>query len=543
MSTDNMKSLLQIFESVEHGTKQQLNESTDTKKTVDMTDKKCTSCKKGTYQETSQHDDMDGVLHCTNCNKSVKRHQPATTKKNISEGIMDVVKQTFNDCVVGYPQGTSEGQFIQGWARAIRAETGRKISLEKLTKLYHDYTERSEEIMKSHGTMDEDSYKDTSGTLKDRIVGEVLNFYTTHGRIPKVSEYSRAVRSKLNSLDFDERSKLHRQANVKALKLAGKQGYFSKLGLDEGVDDNDEGWPHSKPAEPSAEIIASNALDAAIRFIQDKVGNKSGDVAAHFFYSEEGETILAILKNYVEQEMTMSDEELNEITGDDKFDTMMGKITKGARYKGAAADQRADAAFGGMMNNVTKNAADVAKPSADSKFEQIYSAVERVLSAAYVHSEIDSDIMDALEKLKITPTEKLIQRLIEEFMKRESSVQRFYPDDEFYEGEQGVSEGLGKSIKRAAQGWGSPQDNPADIVKRNKGYDIDTAKKVRAGIDGASEHSPQGLQKRVLDRKLKVAKENFGGGMRDRPGSDTKSFDLAECKAFLEKRILKGCKS
>ena len=34
--------------------------------------------------------------------------------------------------------------------------------------------------------------------------------------------------------------------------------------------------------------------------------------------------------------------------------------------------------------------------------------------------------------------------------------------------------------------------------------------------------------------------ENFGGGMRDRPGSDTKSFDLAECKAFLAKRVLKG---
>ena len=73
-----------------------------------------------------------------------------------------------------------------------------------------------------------------------------------------------------------------------------------------------------------------------------------------------------------------------------------------------------------------------------------------------------------------------------------------------------VDEGLGKSIKRAAQGWGSPQDKPADIVKRNKGYDIDTAKKVRAGIDGAADHTPQGLQKRVLDRKLKGVTESTG---------------------------------
>jgi hypothetical protein len=124
--------------------------------TVDMKGKKCTACKKGTYEETSQHDDMDGVLHCDKCRKEVKRHQAAASKKKrVSEGIMDVVKQTFNDCVAGYPQGTSEGQFLQGWARAIRAETGRDIPAEKLTKLYQDYTQRSPEIMQSHGTIDE----------------------------------------------------------------------------------------------------------------------------------------------------------------------------------------------------------------------------------------------------------------------------------------------------------------------------------------------------------------------------------------------------
>ena len=83
------------------------------------------------------------------------RSAVAATRKTINEGIMDVVKQAFNDCVVGYPQGTSEGQFIQGWARAIRAETGRDISLEKLTQLYQDYVERSDEIMQSHGTTNE----------------------------------------------------------------------------------------------------------------------------------------------------------------------------------------------------------------------------------------------------------------------------------------------------------------------------------------------------------------------------------------------------
>ena len=52
----------------------------------DMKGKKCTSCKKGTYQETSQMDDMDGVVHCTKCGKGVKRHQSAKPKeKDVKE--------------------------------------------------------------------------------------------------------------------------------------------------------------------------------------------------------------------------------------------------------------------------------------------------------------------------------------------------------------------------------------------------------------------------------------------------------------------------
>jgi hypothetical protein len=78
--------------------------------------------------------------------------------------------------------------------------------------------------------------------------------------------------------------------------------------------------------------------------------------------------------------------------------------------------------------------------------------------------------------------------------------------------EQGVTEGLGKSIKRAAQGWGGSQDKPADIVKRNKAHDTDTAKRLRAGMDDAPEHTPQGLQKRVLDRKLKGVAEGSDDG-------------------------------
>jgi ribosomal protein L37AE/L43A len=40
----------------------------------DRTGMKCEKCHKGTYQETSQFDDADGVLHCTECGISVSRY-------------------------------------------------------------------------------------------------------------------------------------------------------------------------------------------------------------------------------------------------------------------------------------------------------------------------------------------------------------------------------------------------------------------------------------------------------------------------------------
>jgi len=60
----------------------------DVEQRVDMKGKKCTSCKKGTYQETSQMDDMDGVVHCTKCGKGLKRHQKAQAKTN--EGVESI---------------------------------------------------------------------------------------------------------------------------------------------------------------------------------------------------------------------------------------------------------------------------------------------------------------------------------------------------------------------------------------------------------------------------------------------------------------------
>lgn len=76
---------------------------------------------------------------------------------DLTEGIMDVVKQTFNDNVAGWPMGTSNEQFIQGWARDIKARTGKTVPTTMLAKLYNDYVSRKDQqnLMTTHGTTNE----------------------------------------------------------------------------------------------------------------------------------------------------------------------------------------------------------------------------------------------------------------------------------------------------------------------------------------------------------------------------------------------------
>lgn len=85
------------------------------------------------------------------------RAHPNDPDQGVAEGFMDTVKQAFNDAVVGHPMGTSDEQFIKSWARDIRDRTGRDIPVEKLAKLYQDYTRRSPDVMQSHGTTNEES--------------------------------------------------------------------------------------------------------------------------------------------------------------------------------------------------------------------------------------------------------------------------------------------------------------------------------------------------------------------------------------------------
>lgn len=51
-----------------------------------MKSETCGRCGQGQYQETSIHDDWEGVLHCPVCNHKVKRYVEVQGPDQIVEG-------------------------------------------------------------------------------------------------------------------------------------------------------------------------------------------------------------------------------------------------------------------------------------------------------------------------------------------------------------------------------------------------------------------------------------------------------------------------
>ena len=58
----------------------------------------------------------------------------------------------------------ADEQFIQGWARDIKAQTGKTIPTAKLVQLYKHYTKRSPELMQTHGTTNEQGVAEADET-------------------------------------------------------------------------------------------------------------------------------------------------------------------------------------------------------------------------------------------------------------------------------------------------------------------------------------------------------------------------------------------
>lgn len=60
------------------------------------------------------------------------------------------------------------------------------------------------------------------------------------------------------------------------------------------------------------EELADEALNEAVRYIQDRIGVDTGDFAAQFFTGEFEDVIKRVLIKYIEQEMKQQEEEVDE---------------------------------------------------------------------------------------------------------------------------------------------------------------------------------------------------------------------------------------
>jgi hypothetical protein len=76
----------------------------------------------------------------------------------------------------------------------------------------------------------EDSYKDTSGTFMDRLVGEIMNYQSLNNVNPKLNDFSSAVKSKLKSLGEIKAKLIYQQALKQSDELSGQQDVAESIG-------------------------------------------------------------------------------------------------------------------------------------------------------------------------------------------------------------------------------------------------------------------------------------------------------------------------
>ena len=100
--------------------------------TDDRKDQLCTECGVGRYQETSIHDDWDGVLHCTNkkCNHEVIRYKWKDNPQPTHQ--MTLNKEQFSKLVENYASHIIEG---------LDYDSLELMVFDLLTREYESYTE------------------------------------------------------------------------------------------------------------------------------------------------------------------------------------------------------------------------------------------------------------------------------------------------------------------------------------------------------------------------------------------------------------------
>ena len=100
----------------------------------------CKKCGKGTYQETSIHDDWDGVLHCTNkkCNHEVKRYKSEDNPPPKPEKVkLSPVAQAVLDAAINVAKSLD----AEAIAFAIRAAADQLINVKWSVEMWELHQE------------------------------------------------------------------------------------------------------------------------------------------------------------------------------------------------------------------------------------------------------------------------------------------------------------------------------------------------------------------------------------------------------------------
>jgi hypothetical protein len=96
----------------------------------------CEKCGKGTYQETSIHDDWDGVLHCTNkkCNHEVKRYKSDDNPPPKPEKVkLSPAAQVVLDSAINVAESPDAEAIV---AAALRAAADQLINVQRSVEMW-----------------------------------------------------------------------------------------------------------------------------------------------------------------------------------------------------------------------------------------------------------------------------------------------------------------------------------------------------------------------------------------------------------------------
>ena len=108
----------------------------------DRKDQICTKCGVGHYQETSIHDDWDGVLHCTNkeCNYEVRRYKSMDNFEPEPDRVVKLspAAQSVLDAAINVAESPDAEAIIAAVLRVVADQVVPETNLPKYASPYEE---------------------------------------------------------------------------------------------------------------------------------------------------------------------------------------------------------------------------------------------------------------------------------------------------------------------------------------------------------------------------------------------------------------------